>query len=125
MSTDRIYPLWTTPELPYWGRDRALILGDAAHTLQANSGQGASQALEDSVVFTLLLASYIARGKSDKDAISLATKGLYEIRNPQVQSIKSQARNLFILKERKDNIIVEYALYFFIFLWTRFPFLGK
>ncbi|KAJ4359398.1 hypothetical protein N0V95_002229 [Ascochyta clinopodiicola] len=28
MSTDRVYPLWTTPELPYWGKDRALILVD-------------------------------------------------------------------------------------------------
>jgi 2-polyprenyl-6-methoxyphenol hydroxylase-like FAD-dependent oxidoreductase len=125
MSTDRIYPLWTTPELPYWGRDRALILGDAAHTLQANSGQGASQALEDSVAFTLLLASYLTKGKSDQDAIDLATRGLYKIRNPDVQTIKSQARNLFIMEKRFNNVIVEYALYCFIFLWTRFPVLSK
>jgi 2-polyprenyl-6-methoxyphenol hydroxylase-like FAD-dependent oxidoreductase len=125
MSTDRIYPLWTTPELPYWGKDRALILGDAAHTLQANSGQGASQALEDSVAFTLLLASYLTKGKSDRDAIDLATRGLYQIRNPHVQTIKSQARNLFIMKKRVNNVIVEYALYCFIFLWTRFPVLSK
>jgi 2-polyprenyl-6-methoxyphenol hydroxylase-like FAD-dependent oxidoreductase len=125
MSTDRIYPLWTTPELPYWGRDRALILGDAAHTLQANSGQGASQALEDSVAFTLLLASYLTKGKSDQDAIDLATRGLYKIRNPHVQTIKSQARNLFIMEKRFNNVIVEYALYCFIFLWTRFPVLSK
>jgi 2-polyprenyl-6-methoxyphenol hydroxylase-like FAD-dependent oxidoreductase len=125
MSTDRIYPLWTTPELPYWGRDRALILGDAAHTLQANSGQGASQALEDSVAFTLLLASYLTKGKSDQGAIDLATRGLYKIRNPDVQTIKSQARNLFIMEKRFNNVIVEYALYCFIFLWTRFPVLSK
>lgn len=125
MSTDRVYPLWTTPELPYWGRDRALILGDAAHTLQANSGQGASQALEDSVTFTLLLDTYLNTGWSDEDAIRLSIKGLYEIRNPQVQIVKSQARNLFVTKKKIDNVVFEYAFYFFILLWTRFPVLGK
>lgn len=125
MSTDRVYPLWTTPELPYWGRDRAVILGDAAHTLQANSGQGASQALEDSVAFTLLLTSFLTRGDSNSDAIRLATIGVYRIRNPQIQVIKSQARNLFIMKRRINNIFVEYALYWFILLWTRFRMLGK
>jgi 2-polyprenyl-6-methoxyphenol hydroxylase-like FAD-dependent oxidoreductase len=125
MSTDRVYPLWTTPELPYWGRNRAVILGDAAHTLQANSGQGASQALEDSVAFTLLLASYLTRGESDSNSINLMTEGLYRIRNPQVQVVKSQARSLFIMKKRINNVIVEYALYCFIFLWTRFPVLGR
>jgi 2-polyprenyl-6-methoxyphenol hydroxylase-like FAD-dependent oxidoreductase len=125
ISTDRIYPLWTTPELPYWGKDQALILGDAAHTLQVNSGQGASQALEDSVAFTLLLASYLTKGKSDQDAIDLAIRALYQIRNPQVQTIKSQARNLFIMKKRVNNVIAEYALYCFIFLWTRFPVSSK
>jgi len=93
-----------------------LILGDAAHTLQANSGQDASQALEDSIAFTLLLASYLTRGKSDQDAVGLATRGLYEIRNLHIQKIKSQIRNLFILGKRTNNIIVEHASYCFIFL---------
>jgi 2-polyprenyl-6-methoxyphenol hydroxylase-like FAD-dependent oxidoreductase len=124
MSTDRMYPIWTTLKLPYWGRGRAVILGDAAHTLQANSGQGASQALEDSVAFALL-TSYLTRGEGDSDAISLATEGLYKVRNPQIQIIKSQARNLFVMKEKINNVNVEYAFYCFIFLWTRFPVLGK
>jgi 2-polyprenyl-6-methoxyphenol hydroxylase-like FAD-dependent oxidoreductase len=125
VSTYQVYPLWTTPEMPYWGRDRAVILGDTAHTLQPNSGQSASQALEDSVASTLFLTSYLIRGESDSDEISLATMELYRIRNPQIQFIKSQARNLFIMKKRINNIIAEYAFYCFIFLWTRSSVLGK
>ena len=58
-STDRMYPVWTTPDLPHWGQRGAVLLGDAAHTLQATSGSGANQALEDAVVFSLLLSNFL------------------------------------------------------------------
>lgn len=131
MTTDRIYPIWTTPNLPHWGETGAVLLGDAAHTLQATSGQGASQALEDSVTFSLLLSHYITKAEtagSDltvKEAIKLAAKGLYEIRSPRVASIRARARRLYITKKRINNIIVEYMFYCFIYLWTNFPIIGK
>ncbi|RYO85715.1 hypothetical protein DL766_008976 [Monosporascus sp. MC13-8B] len=31
MTTDRVYPIWTTPDLPHWGERGAVLLGDAAH----------------------------------------------------------------------------------------------
>jgi len=34
---------------PYWGRGRVLLLGDAAHAMTPNQGQGAAMAIEDSV----------------------------------------------------------------------------
>lgn len=37
--TETVYPLWTTPKLPHWGEAGCVLLGDAAHTLQATSGQ--------------------------------------------------------------------------------------
>jgi 2-polyprenyl-6-methoxyphenol hydroxylase-like FAD-dependent oxidoreductase len=36
--------------LPRWGRGRVTLLGDAAHPMTPNLGQGAGQALEDAVV---------------------------------------------------------------------------
>jgi 2-polyprenyl-6-methoxyphenol hydroxylase-like FAD-dependent oxidoreductase len=41
--------------LPTWQRGRALLIGDAAHAVSPNSGQGASLALEDAMCLAKLL----------------------------------------------------------------------
>lgn len=40
-----------------WGRGRVTLLGDAAHPMTPNLGQGASQAIEDAVVLAELLST--------------------------------------------------------------------
>jgi 2-polyprenyl-6-methoxyphenol hydroxylase-like FAD-dependent oxidoreductase len=40
-----------------WGRERVTLLGDAAHPMTPNMGQGACQALEDAVVLTHCVGS--------------------------------------------------------------------
>lgn len=131
MTTDRVYPIWTTPNLPHWGETGAVLLGDAAHTLQATSGQGAGQALEDSVTFSLLLSHYVTKAETSgsdftvEEGIKLSAKGLYEIRNPRFATIRARARNLYVTKKRVNNIIVEYMFYCFIYLWTNFPIIGE
>ena len=42
---------------PRWGRDRVTLLGDAAHPMLPNLGQGACTALEDAVVLSRSLAT--------------------------------------------------------------------
>ena len=131
MTTDRIYPIWTTPNLPYWGARGAILIGDAAHTLQATSGQGAAQALEDGVTFSLLLSHYTAKvdaGDNDlttEKSIELTARALYEIRNPRVAAIRARARNLYVTNKRINNIVVEYLYYCFIYVWTNFPIIGQ
>jgi 2-polyprenyl-6-methoxyphenol hydroxylase-like FAD-dependent oxidoreductase len=45
-------------DAPVWGRGRVLLLGDAAHGMTPNQGQGAAMAIEDA----LALARALARG---------------------------------------------------------------
>jgi 2-polyprenyl-6-methoxyphenol hydroxylase-like FAD-dependent oxidoreductase len=42
--------IYDRPPLPAWGRGRMTLLGDAAHPMTPNLGQGACQAIEDAVV---------------------------------------------------------------------------
>jgi 2-polyprenyl-6-methoxyphenol hydroxylase-like FAD-dependent oxidoreductase len=44
--------------LKQWGRGRVTLLGDAAHAMTPNLGQGAAQAMEDAVVLTACLREY-------------------------------------------------------------------
>jgi 2-polyprenyl-6-methoxyphenol hydroxylase-like FAD-dependent oxidoreductase len=61
---DAIEPTFTYDRPPRrsWGRGRVTLLGDAAHPMKPNLGQGAAQALEDAVV----LASCVA-GRGDPE----------------------------------------------------------
>ncbi|MDQ3874409.1 MAG: FAD-dependent monooxygenase [Actinomycetota bacterium] len=66
-SPDGIEPTFTYDRPPRraWGRGRVTLLGDAAHPMKPNIGQGAAQALEDAVV----LASCVARGGEPVEAL--------------------------------------------------------
>ncbi|KAK1621895.1 hypothetical protein BDP81DRAFT_455850 [Colletotrichum phormii] len=131
-STNRVYPIWTTANLPFWSAHGAVLLGDAAHTLPATSGQGAGQALGDSVVFCFLLASYLDRPATEsKDAdfesqaIQLAAKGLYDIQAPGVVAIKRQSRNLYLTDKKIENIFFEYIYYLYLYVLIRIPILAR
>ncbi|KAI1374158.1 hypothetical protein F4677DRAFT_447803 [Hypoxylon crocopeplum] len=63
-NLDNIYPIFVIPDLPYWGRDGCVLVGDAAHALPPKSGQGVSQAFEDGEALPLLLAGYLEKGYS-------------------------------------------------------------
>jgi 2-polyprenyl-6-methoxyphenol hydroxylase-like FAD-dependent oxidoreductase len=66
-DSEAIEPTFTYDRPPRrsWGRGRITLLGDAAHPMKPNLGQGAAQALEDAVV----LGSSIATSREPEDAL--------------------------------------------------------
>lgn len=47
--------VYDIPSLPKWHEERVLLIGDAAHAVSPNSGQGASMAMEDAMYLAKLL----------------------------------------------------------------------
>lgn len=52
------YPIYDVPRLSQWHKGRVCLIGDAAHGISPHIGQGASLALEDTVVMARLLKSH-------------------------------------------------------------------
>lgn len=49
--------IYDRPPLPHWSQGRVTLLGDAAHPMTPNMGQGACQAMEDAVALATCLAT--------------------------------------------------------------------
>lgn len=89
---NNIYPVFVMPELPHWGRDGCVLVGDAAHALPPRTGQGASQAFEDGQTLALLLAGNIEKHVDNlAEAVSRSITGLYEIRHSRVYHMRAKA----------------------------------
>jgi 2-polyprenyl-6-methoxyphenol hydroxylase-like FAD-dependent oxidoreductase len=88
-----IYEL-TTP-LPSYVRGRVVLLGDAAHAMTPNLGQGACQALED--------ASVLAALCSDCAHLDTALADYDQQRRPRTQSIVRAARLIGRFGQQLNN----------------------
>lgn len=115
---------------------------DLAADSSVKPTQGAAQALEDSVTFSLLLTHYLSESLQEEEtslddgqrpasshalaqSIDAATKALYELRHERVANIKTQTRNLYFGRRKITSLWWEYTYYCFLFLVTNFPRIGK
>lgn len=129
-EVESIYPTWTLPTLPHWGTRGIVLVGDAAHAMDPTTGQGASQALEDSQTLALLLAELSKEVAKDDDeatarkTIDQSIKIFHEIRSPRINAIVERGKKI---AGRKANvgIVAEYFMYCFLWLLNKFPAIGK
>ena len=99
--------------------------------MDPTTGQGASQALEDSQTLSLLLkkvlqtegAGYTVEG-NEKEKVDLAIKLYHEVRKPRVREIVERGKKL---AGRKANVgvVAEYFMYFFLWMLNKFPWIGE
>lgn len=71
---------------PAFGRGRVLLVGDAAHAMTPNLGQGAAQGIEDALALTLSL-----RAHDDDAAVATAFR---QLRAARVTSIQRTSRRI-------------------------------
>jgi salicylate hydroxylase len=76
--------LFTRPLTDKWGRGRVQLIGDAAHAMLPNAGQGACQAFEDAYT----LARWLEAGRSDPIA---AFANFRRIRVPRVHGVQRRS----------------------------------
>jgi 2-polyprenyl-6-methoxyphenol hydroxylase-like FAD-dependent oxidoreductase len=76
--------IYDIPSLPRWHQGRVMLIGDAAHAVSPNSGQGASLALEDAMLLARLL-------RDERDYAS-AFSQFEAARKPRVEKIVAEGR---------------------------------
>lgn len=90
--------IYDRPPLSRWGEQRVTLLGDAAHPMTPNLGQGACQALEDAVVLARCL-----RNQADVVAALRA----YEVqRIPRTSYIVQQSRRVGVIGQWQQPVAV-------------------
>lgn len=90
------YPIYDVPKILHWHKGRICLIGDAAHGISPHIGQGASLALEDTVVIAELL-------KSHKD-YGTAFQIFQSERQPRVEKIIKSARKIGDTKTKTNPI---------------------
>jgi 2-polyprenyl-6-methoxyphenol hydroxylase-like FAD-dependent oxidoreductase len=79
---------------PVWGTPRVLLLGDAAHAMTPNLGQGAAMAIEDA----------FALEQSLRDGVDGALPRYQSVRNGRVRTIQLQSRRIGAIAHTEGRV---------------------
>lgn len=85
---------------PDWGKGRVLLMGDAAHALTPNLGQGAGMGIEDAVV--------MARCLREHPAIEQATAAFRRLRQARVQKVMLASRMIGRVGQLQHPLAVQF-----------------
>jgi salicylate hydroxylase len=94
--------LFTRPLTQNWGRGRSQLIGDAAHAMLPNAGQGACQAFEDSYI----LARWL---KACRDPVE-AFANFRRIRIPRVHGVQRLSFSNARFKHMRDSTAQKEAI---------------
>ncbi len=83
--------LFLRPVTDNWGRERIQLIGDAAHAMLPNAGQGAAQAFEDAYI----LARWVAATPGD---LTAALRNFRRIRIPRVHAVQHRSSAIVRMK---------------------------
>jgi 2-polyprenyl-6-methoxyphenol hydroxylase-like FAD-dependent oxidoreductase len=89
--------IYDMPSLPAWHHGRVVLIGDAAHAVSPNSGQGAALALEDAQTLAMLLVG------SDGDHARAFTE-FERRRRARAERVMRQGRRRAHDKERRSAL---------------------
>ena len=78
----------------HWGEGRVTLLGDAAHPMTPNLGQGACQAIEDAVV--------LARCLGEKDATAESLRTYERLRSDRAAKVIRRSRRVGMVGQVKN-----------------------
>jgi salicylate hydroxylase len=87
--------LFLRPPTDNWGRGRIQLIGDAAHAMLPNAGQGAAQAFEDAYILARWLAALPA------DPV-VAMENFRRIRVARVHAVQRSSSNIVRTKHDYD-----------------------
>ena len=91
--------------LPSFRRGRCVLLGDAAHAMTPNLGQGGNQAMEDAATLAALLAGAADAGAADEAGIDAALAEYDRLRRPRTQRIAHRAGVLGRVLQARGPIV--------------------
>lgn len=75
-------------------KEKVVLLGDAAHAMTPDLGQGGNQAMEDAATLAALLTPLAALPTPQPDALQRALAQYDQLRRPRTQAIARDARRL-------------------------------
>lgn len=78
--------------LPSFVSDRVVLLGDAAHAMTPDLGQGGAQALEDAATLTALLRSVVKARPAEPATLTTALRRYDNLRVSRTQAIAARSR---------------------------------
>ncbi|KAE9366456.1 FAD/NAD(P)-binding domain-containing protein [Stipitochalara longipes BDJ] len=114
-----VLPRWITPTLPKWtsGSGRIILIGDAAHCMPPDSGQGVSCAVEDAMTIALLCKDLFTEKSgletTDSDKLKRVCDLYTKLRKPRCEFIVAEAkkrgdmkRELGVVEQTIRNVVM-------------------
>lgn len=91
------HDIYDLPPLPRWVDGRVALLGDAAHAMTPNLGQGGCQAIEDALV--------LAKSFQQHDDVPTALLAYQHARKAYVEAIVAQSRTLGVVLSLNNRML--------------------